>query len=77
MKKDDFFRLFWAAWVQTFTEKLVLSAFKHTGLIPFNPNVILDKFATKEAEPLKHLSLFEECTMGRIDVLLTGICRLV
>ncbi|KAF1352669.1 hypothetical protein EJ07DRAFT_136570 [Lizonia empirigonia] len=53
MKKGDFFRLFWDAWVSTFTEKLILSAFKHTGLIPFNPNVILDKFAAKEAEPPK------------------------
>lgn len=51
MKKGDFFRLFWQAWVETFTEKLILSAFKHTGLIPYNPNVILDKFATKEDEP--------------------------
>lgn len=53
MKKGDFFRLFWDAWVNTFTEKLILSAFKHTGLMPFNHNVILDKFATKEANPPK------------------------
>ena len=51
IKKGDFFRLFWQAWVDTFTEKLILSAFKHTGLIPYNPNVILDRFATKEDKP--------------------------
>jgi hypothetical protein len=53
IKKGDFFRLFWDAWMKTFTEKLILSAFKNTGLIPFNPNVILDRFTTKEAKPPK------------------------
>jgi hypothetical protein len=53
MKKGDFFHLFWTAWVKTFTEKLILSAFKSTGLIPFNPNVILNKFVTKEPEQPK------------------------
>jgi hypothetical protein len=53
MKKGDFFRIFWAAWVNTFTEKLILSAFKSTGLIPFNPNVILNKLVTKEPEQPK------------------------
>ena len=48
MKRTDFFRLSWAAWVQEFTDELILSAFKHGGMIPFNPNVILDKFAMKE-----------------------------
>jgi hypothetical protein len=27
IKKGDFFRLFWDAWVNTFTKKLILSAF--------------------------------------------------
>ena len=51
MKKGDFFRLFWAAWVKTFTEKLIYSAFKSTGLSPWDPNVILRKFAPKSPEP--------------------------
>jgi hypothetical protein len=58
MKKGDFFRLFWAAWVKTFTEKLILSAFKSTGLIPFNPgnpNVVLNKFLPKEPEPVQRV----------------------
>ena len=37
--------------MQTFTEKLILSAFKHTRLIPYNPNVILNRFATREDKP--------------------------
>jgi hypothetical protein len=51
MKKGDFFRLFWAAWVKIFTEKLILSAFKTTGLSPWESNVILSKFAPKAPEP--------------------------
>ena len=51
MKKGDFFRLFWAAWVKTFTQKLIYSAFKSTGLSPWDPNVILSKFAPKSPEP--------------------------
>jgi hypothetical protein len=51
MQKGDFFRLFWAAWLKTFTEKLILSAFKATGLSPWDPNVILSKFAPKAPEP--------------------------
>ena len=33
--------LFWQAWQQTFTEKLVLSAFEHTGMWPQNAIVVL------------------------------------
>ena len=50
-KKGDFFRLFWAAWVKTFTKKLIHSAFKSTGLSPWGPNVILSKFAPNSPEP--------------------------
>ena len=48
IKKGDFLCLFWAAWVKTFTKKLILSAFESTRLIHFNSNVILNKFVTKE-----------------------------
>ena len=51
IKKGDFFRLFWAAWVKTFTEKLIHSAFKSTGLSLWDPNVILSKFAPKSPKP--------------------------
>jgi hypothetical protein len=39
--------------VKTFTKKLILSAFESTGLMPFNPNVILNKFVTKEPKQPK------------------------
>ena len=39
--------------MKTLTKKLILSAFINTSLIPFNPSVILNRFATKEAKPLK------------------------
>ena len=43
--KSDFFMLFWQAWQQTFTEKLVLSAFEHTGIWPQNADVVLSRWA--------------------------------
>jgi hypothetical protein len=45
VKKGDFFGLFWAAWVSTFTVDLIQKAFKAVGVYPFNPNVILERFA--------------------------------
>lgn len=47
IKKGDFFRLFWSAWVKTFTKQLIESAFKHTGLIPFDPEMVLKRFKKK------------------------------
>lgn len=44
IEKGDFVRLLWPAWVSTFTETLVLSAFTATGISPLDPNVILDRF---------------------------------
>ena len=41
--KANFFALFLVFSDRTFTSKLCISAFKKTGLIPFNPSVILDK----------------------------------
>jgi hypothetical protein len=36
--------LFWPAWVNTFTESLILRAFEVTGIYPLHPDVILDRF---------------------------------
>ena len=47
--KRDFFRLFWKAYGRSFTKKNIESGFKKTGLSPFEPTVILDKFLPKEA----------------------------
>ncbi|KAK1914263.1 hypothetical protein P3342_007509 [Pyrenophora teres f. teres] len=49
-KKGDFFRIFWQAWTQTFTEKLVLRSFEAVGIAPLNPNVILNRFTPSQAE---------------------------
>ena len=42
--KADFISLFWPAWINTFTEKLVSQAFVATGIHPLDPDVILDRF---------------------------------
>jgi hypothetical protein len=52
LNKADFLGLFWPAWVETFTENLVLSAFESTGINPPNPNVILDRFKKPPPPPL-------------------------
>ena len=44
VKKGDFFGIFWQAWTQTFTEKVVLRSFEAVGIAPLNPNVILNCF---------------------------------
>ncbi|KAF2625652.1 hypothetical protein BU25DRAFT_301328, partial [Macroventuria anomochaeta] len=46
VKKSNFFSLFWPAWVKTFTETLVLIAFRATGIYPPNADVILTRFKT-------------------------------
>jgi hypothetical protein len=51
IKKGHFFPLFWSAWISSFTENLILEAFKATGIWPIDANVILRRFAsTPEAE---------------------------
>lgn len=47
--KKDFFRLFWKAYNQAFKPSNIHSGWKKTGLHPFAPEVILNKFAVKEA----------------------------
>jgi hypothetical protein len=52
LTKRDFFRLFWASWEATFTSENILSAFKNTGLCPFNPDLVQQKFTKKiESRP--------------------------
>ena len=47
--KRDFFRLFWKAYNKAFKPSNIFSGWKKTGLYPFAPEVILDKFTVKEA----------------------------
>jgi hypothetical protein len=44
--KSHFFPIFWRAWCAAFKESSILHAFRATGLSPFNPEVILQKFRT-------------------------------
>ena len=46
MSKRDFFPLFYRAWQASFKETTILKAFEATGLSPFNPEVILERFNT-------------------------------
>jgi hypothetical protein len=50
IKKGDFFPLFWKAWVSSFKETLILTAFKATGISPMDPNTILDRFTNTTPE---------------------------
>jgi hypothetical protein len=44
VKKGDLFTLFWAAWVSSFKEEMVLQSFKATGIYPMDAEVILKRF---------------------------------
>jgi hypothetical protein len=48
--KADFFSLFWDAWTSSFTAKNIFSSFKATGVHPFNPNIILDRFTNDSSD---------------------------
>jgi hypothetical protein len=44
MSKRDFYPMFIAAWETSFKKATILKAFEATGLPPFNPEVILNRF---------------------------------
>lgn len=71
VKKGDLFSLFWAAWVFSFTEANILKAFKATGVHPFNPNFILEKFAPPNSDNSDSLassaSYYSSSEWRRID----------
>lgn len=48
--KRDFYRLFDASWHSSFNEKLIQTSFEATGISPIDPNVILKRFKTPQAE---------------------------
>lgn len=52
LTKRDFFKLFYTAWVKTFTEKNILSGFKHCGIYPLDKSVVLDSFKTPPPKQL-------------------------
>ncbi|EED19145.1 conserved hypothetical protein [Talaromyces stipitatus ATCC 10500] len=49
LSKRDFFRLFWASWKEAFISENINSAFKNTGLYPFNLELVIHRF-TPESE---------------------------
>ena len=51
--KLDFLEAFQEMHELTFTESTILSAWKHTGLVPFNPAIVLDKITDKQASRQK------------------------
>jgi hypothetical protein len=54
--KADFFGLFWDAWMSSFTAKNISSSFKATGVHPFNPDVILDRFTNDDSDTSSNAS---------------------
>jgi hypothetical protein len=48
MTKRDFFRCFYPAWQEAFTEQNVNSSWCKAGLFPFNPALVLDKVKPRE-----------------------------
>jgi hypothetical protein len=46
MSKRDFFPLFYQAWQISFKKMTILKAFEVTGLLPFNPEIVLSRFNT-------------------------------
>jgi hypothetical protein len=49
LTKRDFFRLFWIAFGKAFVQSNIESGWKKTGLHPFQPGAVLEKFLPKEA----------------------------
>jgi hypothetical protein len=48
LKMDDFFILFWDAWVVSFKKETILQSFAATGIWPNNSVVILERFTKKK-----------------------------
>ncbi|KAF2272066.1 uncharacterized protein EI97DRAFT_235650 [Westerdykella ornata] len=46
--KCDFFKLFFNAWNISFKAETIVKAFKATGIVPLDPNIILQRFNTKQ-----------------------------
>lgn len=48
LTKRDFFRLFWTSYSKAFSVKNIQSGWQKTGIHPFSPEAVLDKFLPKE-----------------------------
>ncbi|KAL6153674.1 hypothetical protein ACJBU6_06979 [Exserohilum turcicum] len=73
MSKRDFLPLFQAAWQASFKEKTILNAFKATGLSPFNPEVILQRFPISDPMSDSDSSALSASDWRRIERLLRQV----
>jgi len=81
--KRDFFKLFYTAWVKSFTEKNILSGFQQCGIYPLDKAVVLNTFKiepSKEApQPSSSYSNSSKLSLKnkrRIQQLLTQVSTL-
>jgi hypothetical protein len=51
MSKRDFYSMFITAWEASFKKETIFKAWETRGLLPFDPEVILKKFKTREPTP--------------------------
>lgn len=61
LTKRNFFRLFWPAFRKAFTASNVESGWQRTGLYPFKPSVVMDKF--KPSRPSSSKSIRSHLTL--------------
>lgn len=62
----NFAKVFGAAYLKTFTPKLVLQAWEKTGVFPFNNKIIpVEKFAPSETSTIKYTSCVVHSTPVR------------
>ena len=75
VKKSDFFGLFYKAWLQTFTEDVVLQSFKATGIHPPDPSPVLDRWAKQSSELTRTPSPFGGSQWREADRLFDSLVK--
>ncbi|RAQ98945.1 pogo transposable element [Stemphylium lycopersici] len=70
MSKRDFFPLFYRAWEASFKQSTILRSFETTGLSPFNPEVILQRFAPTTSGSDSDSSAFSASDWRKIRTLI-------
>jgi hypothetical protein len=65
LKKGDIFLLFWDAWTLSFTMENIISSFKHTGINPMDPEVVLKQLQNSTPQENKN-SQEEEIGAGSL-----------
>jgi hypothetical protein len=58
--KNDFFTIFWPAWVRTFSRELILKSFEAVGVWPMDAQTVLKRFNKRTSQPLTTLEIFSE-----------------